>query len=114
MRYFLKPQIHFAPPKNWANDPNGMIYIDGNYHFFYQHRPYSYNFIPDRSKYKMHWGHAVSKDLIHWEHLPIALFPDAKGDCWSGSCILDKNNVSKLGDGNTPALLAFYTCYFCL
>ena len=59
----------------------------------------------------MHWGHAVSKDLIHWEHLPIALFPDAKGDCWSCSCILDKNNVSKLGDDDTPALLAFYTCY---
>lgn len=111
MSYDLRPNVHFTPPKNWANDPNGMIYINGTYHFFYQHRPYSYNFIPNRSKYKMHWGHAVSKDLIHWEHLPIALFPDTNGDCWSGSCVLDVNNVSGLSDGNTPPLLAFYTTY---
>lgn len=111
MNYSFRPNVHFSPLANWSNDPNGMIYIDGKYHFFYQHRPNSRTFPYNRSEYKMHWGHAVSTDLIHWEHLPIALFPDEKGDCWSGSCILDKDNVSGLGDGKNPPLLAFYTNY---
>lgn len=111
MKYDFRPSIHFTPPKSWANDPNGMVYIDGNYHFFYQHRPNSCFFPPERSEYKMHWGHAVSTDLIHWQNLPIALFPDEKGDCWSGSCVLDTENVSGLAINNKPPLIALYTNY---
>lgn len=75
---------HFTPPIGWMNDPNGFIYKDGVYHLFYQYHPYSAEWGP------MHWGHAVSRDLIRWEHLPVALAPDRPYDkkgCWSGSAI---------------------------
>ncbi len=75
---------HFTPPTGWMNDPNGFIYKDGVYHLFYQYHPYSAEWGP------MHWGHAVSKDLIRWTHLPVALAPDRPYDkkgCWSGSAI---------------------------
>lgn len=77
-----RPAYHFQPPANWNNDPNGMFFYDGYYHMFYQHNPYS-----DEWNW-MHWGHARSKDLVHWEHLPIALWPSVeKGEnhCFSGS-----------------------------
>ena len=108
MKNKFRPSVHFTPPKGWANDPNGMFFLDGTYHFFYQHRPNSNTFPRNRSEYKMHWGHAVSKDLLHWENLPIALFPDDKGDCWSGSCVVDKENLSGFGK---DAVLAYYTNY---
>src|SRR5262252_8828914 len=81
-----RPQYHFLPPANWMNDPNGLIQWRGRYHMFYQHNPLAARFGP------MHWGHAVSDDLVHWRDLPIALAPtpgspDADG-CWSG-CIVD-------------------------
>lgn len=108
MKNKFKPAVHFTPPKGWGNDPNGMFYANGKYHFFYQHRPNSCTFPRNRSEYKMHWGHAVSSDLLRWENLPIALFPDEKGDCWSGSCVVDKENLSGLGKN---AVLAYYTNY---
>lgn len=74
-----RPKIHFSPEKGWMNDPNGMVYVDGVYHFFYQKYPYDTSWGP------MHWGHATSRDLIHWEHQPIALYPDELGFIFSGS-----------------------------
>ena len=77
--------FHFEPHKGWMNDPNGLIYYQGRYHAFFQHNPHEPVWGP------MHWGHAVSQDLLHWEELPIALFPDQpyeddKG-CFSGSAV---------------------------
>lgn len=95
-----RPFIHFTPQKYWMNDPNGMIYLDGEYHFFYQHNPY-------RSFWGyMSWGHAVSKDLIHWEHLPVAILADKSGDIFSGSSVIDKDNTAGFG---ANAMVAIYT-----
>jgi fructan beta-fructosidase len=80
--------FHFTPVANWINDPNGMIYYKGEYHLFYQHHPESMNWGP------MHWGHAVSTDLINWTHLPIALYPDELGTIFSGSAVIDRFNTS--------------------
>lgn len=96
---------HFEPPKGWMNDPNGTIVIDGTYHLFYQYYPDDIKWGP------MHWGHAISRDGINWEQKKIALFPDKLGYIFSGSCILDTQNVSGLGDGNMAPLLAIYTSH---
>ena len=96
---------HFTPPKGWMNDPNGMVYIDGVYHLFYQHYPHDIVWGP------MHWGHAVSKDLLHWEHKPIAIYPTEGEYIFSGSCVYDKENVSGLGTKEQPPLVAFYTAH---
>lgn len=99
------PKFHFTPPKGWMNDPNGTIYIDGTYHLFYQHYPDGLTWGP------MHWGHATSQDLLHWEHKEIALYPDELGYIFSGSCIYDAENVSGFGkDGKCP-LIAIYTSH---
>ena len=100
----FRPKIHFTPPKGWTNDPNGLVYHDNKYHLFYQHYPHGGYWGP------MHWGHAVSTDLIKWEHLPIAIYPDEDGGMiFSGSAVSDTENVSGLGkDGKVP-LIAFYT-----
>ena len=98
-----RPQIHFSPKEKWINDPNGMVYYKGTYHLFFQYYPDSTIWGP------MHWGHATSKDLIHWQQLPIALYPDSLGYIFSGSAVIDKNNTSGFGTLSKPAMVAIYT-----
>nr|WP_281367175.1 glycoside hydrolase family 32 protein [Paenibacillus phytorum] len=99
-----RPQYHFSQEANWMNDPNGMVYYEGEYHLFYQYHPNSTHWGP------MNWGHAVSRDLVHWEHLPIALKPDENGYVFSGSAVVDWNNTSGLGtDPQNPPLIAIFT-----
>lgn len=85
-----RPQYHLTPKQNWMNDPNGLIFLNGYYHVFYQHHPYSTDWGP------MHWGHARSKNLLDWEHLPIALYPDDNGTIFSGSIVYDQYNTCGL------------------
>ncbi|MFK7933370.1 MAG: glycoside hydrolase family 32 protein [Saprospiraceae bacterium] len=96
-------QFHFSPDSMWMNDPNGMVYYEGEYHLFYQHYPDSNVWGP------MHWGHAVSEDLVHWQHLPIGLYPDSLGLIFSGSAVVDWNNTSGFGKDGTPPLIAIFT-----
>ena len=98
-----RPQLHFSPPRQWMNDPNGMVFLDGEYHLFYQHNPDSNVWGP------MHWGHAVSTDLVTWEQRPIAIFPDKLGTIFSGSAVYDEKNTSGLGTEENPPLVAIYT-----
>ena len=98
-----RPQFHFTSRRGWNNDPNGLIFYEGEYHLFYQHNPY------EREWGNMHWGHAVSRDLIHWEELPLALYPDEHGTMFSGTVVIDYDNTSGFGKGNTPPMVAIYT-----
>jgi fructan beta-fructosidase len=98
-----RPQIHFSPKEKWMNDPNGMVFYNNQYHLFYQYYPDSTVWGP------MHWGHATSTDLVHWQHQPIALYPDSLGYIFSGSAVADINNTSGFGkDGKVP-LVAIFT-----
>ncbi len=99
-----RPQFHFSPETGWMNDPNGMVYYDGEYHLFYQYTPKEINY--PRPK---HWGHAVSDDLVYWEHLPLALSPDSLGEIWSGSAVVDWENTSGLQTGKEAVLVAIFT-----
>ncbi len=95
-----RPHYHFTPPANWLNDPNGLVYYAGEYHLFYQYHPHSTVWGP------MHWGHAVSRDLVHWQHLPIALHPDEHGMIFSGCAVVDWHNTAGFG---TEAIIAIFT-----
>ncbi|WP_239985644.1 MULTISPECIES: glycoside hydrolase family 32 protein [Arenibacter] len=98
-----RPQFHFSPPEKWMNDPNGLVYNQGVYHLFYQYYPEDIVWGP------MHWGHAISKDMVHWENKPIALFPDEHGYIFSGSAVLDTDNSSGFGSVDNPPLVAIFT-----
>ena len=98
-----RPQFHYSPPEMWMNDPNGLVYHKGVYHLFYQYYPEDIVWGP------MHWGHAISQDMVFWEHKPIALFPDEHGYIFSGSVVVDKENTSGLGTDSKPALVAVFT-----
>ncbi len=98
----FRPNFHFTPKKNWMNDPNGMFYMNGTYHLYFQYYP------EDNIWGPMHWGHATSEDMITWEEQPIALFPDEKGYIFSGSAVVDEKNTSGFGEeGKTPVVAIF-------
>lgn len=98
-----RPLLHFTAGQGWLNDPNGLIYYEGQYHLFFQHNPVG------RGWGNMHWGHAVSNDLISWHETDIALYPDELGDMFSGSAIIDRDNLLGLKENEHDPLLLFYT-----
>lgn len=98
-----RPQFHFSPSEKWMNDPNGLVYNEGIYHLFYQYYPEDIVWGP------MHWGHAVSEDLVHWQHKPIALYPDEHGLIFSGSAVVDKNNTAGFSKNGEAPLVAIFT-----
>ncbi|MEU8911259.1 GH32 C-terminal domain-containing protein [Streptomyces mirabilis] len=100
-----RPQFHFTPDKNWMNDPNGLVYFKGEYHLFYQYNPNG------NSWGDMSWGHAVSKDLVHWTQLPLALAHDDNEMVFSGSAVVDRDNTTGFGTKKDPAMVAIYTSY---
>ena len=98
-----RPQVHYSPPAMWMNDPNGLIQIDGQYHLYFQHHPASKVWGP------MHWGHAISNDLMHWTTMPIALAPDSHGAIFSGSAVLDRQHSSGLSVQENQPIVAIFT-----
>ncbi len=98
-----RPQFHFTPAINWTNDPNGLVYHDGEWHIFYQYNPFG-----DLWGH-MSWGHAVSEDLFRWQHLPVALPEVGEVMAYSGSAVVDHRNTSGFGRGGEPPLIAIYT-----
>src|SRR5689334_8772489 len=99
-----RPRFHFSPAKNWANDPNGPVYYDGEYHLFYQYNPFGIR------QGHLSWGHSVSADLVHWKHLPLAIAEKDSVMIFSGSAVVDKNNTSGFATkpGQVP-MIAIYT-----
>lgn len=98
MTEHFRPLYHFTPPAHWMNDPNGLVYFEGEWHLFYQYNPDG----------KLYWGHAVSTDLTRWTHLPVALSPDEEGVVFSGSAVVDHADVTGFFDGE-PGLVALWT-----
>lgn len=99
-----RPQFHFTAKKNWLNDPNGLVYYKGVYHLFFQYMP------PHRHGAYKDWGHATSKDLVHWEQIPQHITPHKVwGGCWSGSALVDEQNVSGFQQGKEKPIIAFLT-----
>ncbi len=98
-----RPQFHFTAARGWLNDPNGMVYYDGEYHLFFQHNPYSVNWG------NMTWGHAVSEDMIHWRQQDAAIHPDELGAIWSGGGVVDFDNTTGWATDDHVPIIAFYT-----
>src|SRR6185437_11884551 len=98
-----RPGFHFSPKEKWMNDPNGLVRFDGVYHLFFQYYPNDIVWGP------MHWGHATSRDLVHWQQQPIALYPDSLGYIFSGSAVVDSANTSGLGTKGKIPLVAVFT-----
>ena len=105
-REYLRPQFHFSTRRGWNNDPNGLVYYDGEYHLFYQHNPFGWSYGSDANKA---WGHAISKDLIHWKELSDAIHPDNKGGIYSGSAVVDKLNTTGFQSGVEKPIVCIYT-----
>ncbi len=100
----LRPQLHFSSRRGWNNDPNGLVFYEGEYHLYYQHNPYGWAWG------NMHWGHAVSTDLVHWQELPIALYPRRFADwAYSGSAVVDRADTAGFKTGAEAPLVAAYT-----
>ncbi len=101
----LRPQFHFSQQRGWNNDPNGMVFYDGEYHLFFQHNPYGWGWA------NMHWGHAVSRDMVHWKQLPEALSPwtQAVAHCFSGSGTIDEANTAGFQTGKEKVMIAAFT-----
>ncbi|WBL22484.1 glycoside hydrolase family 32 protein [Zunongwangia sp. HRR-M8] len=99
----FRPSFHFSPQEHWMNDPNGMFYLNGTYHLFFQYYP------EDNIWGPMHWGHATSKDMVTWKEQEIALKPDEKGYIFSGSAVVDHDNTSGFGDGKNTPIVAMFT-----
>ena len=99
----FRPQWHFSSRRNWLNDPNGLVHLNGTYHLFYQHNPFGADWG------NMSWGHATSQDLLHWDEQPVAIPCDEQEAIFSGSAVFDEHNTSGLGTPDTPPLVAIYT-----
>ena len=100
-----RPQVHFSPQHNWTNDPNGLVYFDGEYHLFFQYNPSG-----DQWGH-MSWGHAVSTDLLHWKELPVAIAEDKDGMIFTGSVVVDRENTSGFCKQGHACLVAVYTVH---
>lgn len=100
-----RPRFHFSSKRGWNNDPNGLVYANGVYHLFYQHNPYEIFWE------NMHWGHATSTDLIHWEEQGDVLYPDSLGTMFSGSAVVDEKNTAGFQQGTEDVLVAIYTAH---